>query len=212
MPLGISGTTTTGQIKDGNHRYRALEAHFMLYLTLFNLYLQRFVDNYPNYRKGYLWITSITFLKNCRLLEKDQPVKPWWNIASLNSISFTYNADLMNNLHTRQSSSKTTWRCFKLHFIRTYRLQCWELHLEILHSMIPYFSFDMLNYAHMPPVNLSQMMQMKGHDSTWDLFESGNFSVNKSCAPFTAIGADRGIEQESRSLNFLGGIKGLTNK
>ena len=78
--------------------------------------------------------------------------------------------------------------------------------------MIPYFSFDMLNYAHMPPVNLSQMMQMKGHDSTWDLFESGNFSVNKSCAPFTAIGADRGIEQESRSLNFLGGIKGLTNK
>ena len=70
----------------------------------------------------------------------------------------------------------------------------------------------MLNYARMPPVHLSQMMQMKGHDSTWDLFESGNFSVNKSSGPFTAIGADRGIEQESRSLNFLGGIKGLTNK
>ena len=193
--------------------YCALEAHFMLYLTLFNLYLQRFVDNYPNYRKGYSWITSITFLKNCRLLEKDQPVKSWWNIASLNSISLTYNADLMNNLHTRQSSSKTTWR-LKFYYILyiLYRLQCWELHLEILHSMIPYFSFDMLNYARMPLVHLSQMMQMKGHDSTWDLFESGNFSVNKSSAPFTAIGADRGIEQESRSLNFLGGIKGLTNK
>ena len=44
------------------------------------------------------------------------------------------------------------------------------------------------------------------------LFESGNFSVNKSSVPFTAIGADHGIEQENLSLRVLGGIKGLTNK
>ena len=57
----------------------------------------------------------------------------------------------------------------------------------------------MLNYARMSPVYLSQMRQMKDHDPTWDLFESGNFSVNKSSVPFTAIGADHGIEQENRS-------------
>ena len=66
----------------------------------------------------------------------------------------------------------------------------------------------------MSPVYFSQMMQMqmKDHDPTWDLFESGNFSVKKSSVPFTAIGADHGIEQESRSLRALGGIKGLINK
>ena len=102
-----------------------------------------------------------------------------------------------------------------LHFICASRFQCWELHLESLHAIIPYFfSFDMLNNTYMSTVYFSQMMkmQMKDHDPTWDLFESGNFSVKKSSVPFTAIGADHGIEQESCSLRVLGGIKGLTNK
>ena len=55
-----------GQIKYGSHMYRALETHFMLYLTLFKLYLQRFVDYYPtiekDIRKG--TITSITCLND----------------------------------------------------------------------------------------------------------------------------------------------------
>ena len=70
----------------------------------------------------------------------------------------------------------------------------------------------MLNYALMSLVYLSQMMQMKGYDPTWDFFESGKFSVNISYVSFTAIGADRGIEQENRSLKALCGIKELTDK
>ena len=61
--------------------------------------------------------------------------------------------------------------------------------------MIPYFSFYMLNYAPMSLVYFSQMMQMKDHDPTCDLFENGNFSVNKSSVPFTAISADYGIKE-----------------
>ena len=64
----------------------------------------------------------------------------------------------------------------------------------------------------MSPVYLSQMMQMKGHDPTWDLFQSGNFSINMSSVPFTTIGAGHGIEQENHSLKVLGSVKGLTNK
>ena len=53
--------------------------------------------------------------------------------------------------------------------------------LGITCRKIPYFfSFDMLNYALMSLVYLSQMMQMKGYDPTWDFFESGKFSVNIS--------------------------------
>ena len=51
----------------------------------------------------------------------------------------------------------------------------------------------------MSPVYSSQIMQMKGDDPTWDLFESGNFSVNKSSVPYTAIGLDHGSEQENQS-------------
>ena len=48
------------------------------------------------------------------------------------------------------------------------------------------------------------MMQMQGHDPAWDLFESGNFCVNKSSVSFTAIGANNGIEQENLSLKVSG--------
>ena len=54
--------------------YRTLETHFMLYLILFKMYLQIFVDYYPMIKKDIHEgiITSVTRLKNCRLLEKDQ--------------------------------------------------------------------------------------------------------------------------------------------
>ena len=47
--------------------------------------------------------------------------------------------------------------------------------------------------------------------TTWDYLVKGNFSVNKSTVPFSAIGADHGIEQENKSMNILGGINGIAN-
>ena len=44
---GIYGSTTMGQIKDGKHMYRALEAHFTLYLALHKSYVQALVDDNP---------------------------------------------------------------------------------------------------------------------------------------------------------------------
>ena len=38
-----------------------------------------------------------------------------------------------------------------------------------------------------------------------------NFSVNKSSVPFSAIGADHGLEQQNRVMKVLGGIKGIAN-
>ena len=98
-------------------------------------------------------------------------------------------------------------------FIRASREQSWNLHLQSLHLLCPYFfAFDMLNYARMTPVYLSQMYRLEEQDpETWNMFNMGNFSVNKSRIPFTAIGADHGIEQENRALKVAGGIKGIAN-
>ena len=43
--LRIYRITTTGQIKDGKHMHRALEAHFSLYLALYKLYMSKIVDD-----------------------------------------------------------------------------------------------------------------------------------------------------------------------
>ena len=37
------------------------------------------------------------------------------------------------------------------------------------------------------------------------MFESGNFTVNKSEAPFSAFGADHALEQKNRAIKVIGG-------
>ena len=98
-------------------------------------------------------------------------------------------------------------------FIRATREESWELHLRSLHKLCPsFFSFDMIKYARMTPVYLSQMMDLKENDEkTWIMMMEGGFCVGKSKFPFTSIGADHGIEQENRSIKVMGGIKGISN-
>ena len=84
-------------------------------------------------------------------------------------------------------------------FIRASRQQLWKLHLESLHCLCPYFVvFDMLRYACLTPVYLSQMYQLRNDDRTiWNRFVEGEFIVNKSNVSFSAIGADPALEQEN---------------
>ena len=70
----------------------------------------------------------------------------------------------------------------------------------------------MLKNARLTPVYLSQMIELKEKDQgTWEVLRRGNFSVNKSSVPLSAIGADHELEQQNRALKVLGGIKGIAN-
>ena len=84
-------------------------------------------------------------------------------------------------------------------FIRASRQQLWKLHLKSSHYLCPYFFvFDTLNYARLTPIYLSQMYQLRNDDpAIWNRFVEGEFSVSKSNVPFSAIGADDALEQES---------------
>lgn len=59
-----------GQIKDGKHMYRAIEAHLTLYLSLYKIYIEELVENNmaKDLREGIT--TAVTDVKNCRVLEK----------------------------------------------------------------------------------------------------------------------------------------------
>ena len=47
--------------------------------------------------------------------------------------------------------------------------------------------------------------------NVWEFFKQGNFSVNKTSIPFSAIGADHAIEHENQAMKVLGGITGIAN-
>ena len=70
----------------------------------------------------------------------------------------------------------------------------------------------MLNYAQLTPMYLSQMVELKEKDrDVWEVLQQDNFSVKKSSVPFSAIGADHGLEQQNCAMKVLGSIKGMSN-
>ena len=70
----------------------------------------------------------------------------------------------------------------------------------------------MISYARLTPVYIAKMFSLKDKDpETWSMFHEGNFSVNKTFIPFSAIRVDHAIEQENRAVKVLGGIKGIAN-
>ena len=57
------------------------------------------------------------------------------------------------------------------------------------------------------------MLALKSQDQqSWEFFELGNFSVNKSQVPFCALGTDHTLEQENRKMKVLGGTCGIANR
>ena len=48
---GIYGIATIEQIKEGKHMYRALEAHFSMYLALKKLYIKKIIDDHLEIEK-----------------------------------------------------------------------------------------------------------------------------------------------------------------
>ena len=195
--------------------YRCLEAHFILYLSLHKEYIQALVNENPliekDLREGIINATYQDIQEKTEIKKYHEEVKTLLNNMNI--------VGLRNNFECHLSNQSTFYcnymKLFErlLLFIRASRQQCWQLHLASLHELCPYFFvFDMLNYARLTPVYLSQMYELKTRDvSTWNILEQGNFSVNKSKVPFSAIGTDHGIEQENRAIKVLGGIKGIAN-
>ena len=98
-------------------------------------------------------------------------------------------------------------------FTRATPQQGWEFHLKTIYELAKYFfAYDMLSYAIMTPVYVSQMYDLKDSENDTENFvDSGYFSVNKTLVPFTSIGAYHAIEHEKPSMKVLVRIKGIVN-
>ena len=188
-------------------------------MTLYQKHLQSFIDSNIEIEKDLQEaITSAIFnLKDYKIQEQDMLQRNNKNLLErLQNVKFHL---LQKEFDRKMENQACYYRKYMaafeilLLFIRASRLQSWELNLEALNEMIPYFfAVDMLNYARLTPVYLSQMTELKEKDNdTWQAFQTGHFSVNKSSVPFSTIGADHALEQQNCVVKVLGGIKGIAN-
>ena len=88
-----------------------------------------------------------------------------------------------------------------LQYIRTVRTGNWHLHLQSMETFLKFFfAHDMLNYARMMPVYLSDMKLKDSESTVYADFLQGNRVVNKNPLPFQAIGADHALEHINRAM------------
>ena len=98
-----------------------------------------------------------------------------------------------------------------LQYIRAFRTGNWHLQLQSMETFIKYFfAHDMLNYARMMPVYLSDMKLKDSESIVYAEFLQGNWIVNKNPLPFRAIGADHALEHINRAMKVSGGLVGIT--
>ena len=94
-----------------------------------------------------------------------------------------------------------------LQYIRAVRTGNWHLHLQSTETFIKYFfAHDMLNYARMMSVYLSDMEKLKDSEATiYAEFLQGNWIVNKISLPLCPIGVNHALEHISCAMNVSEG-------
>lgn len=98
-------------------------------------------------------------------------------------------------------------------FIRAEREKNWDLHVDCIARMLPFFfCCDKPNYARYGTLYVSEMMCSLS-PTILEEFRAGNFVVNFTCGAFNGLWSDMGVEMSVIKDNKgSGGVVGLTNK
>ena len=221
IEAGIYSPTTVSQILNGKHMYRALEAHTVTLLALYDLYFQSFLSTEPEER-AYLQESSL-LLREAYQEDINGNTEAERNLRDIlqNTLTMMESRDMTKKMEQFQLSANKIQRFIlnymkqfetTLLFIRSTRQRDVRLHMESIESLTKYFfAHDHLNYARLLPLYIATMQETeKLHPELWREFMKGNFCVTKGLAAFTSISPDHGIEQENRALKVIGGIVGIT--
>ena len=213
---GMYSPTTVRQILDGKHIYRAMEAHMVTTLTLYNIMLESLFEQYP-VEKDYI---------QCGAMALTTEFAKWSESSCLKEkhsdlMKTLAGCNLLKKIQEYDTSSQGTARFVRnyakqfeciLRYIRASRQGLWRLHLSSQEELNKYFlSHDLQHYGRLSPVYCAEMQDLETNDpDTWKALENGDLCVNKNEIPFCSIGPDHGIEHENRSMKVLGGIVGIT--
>ena len=101
-----------------------------------------------------------------------------------------------------------------LQFVRATKESNWELHLQSIRQMIPwFFAYDRLHYSQYLPVDLRDMLSLPtSHPSADEQMKRGEFAVQRSAAAsFSQVPVDQALERTiNRDTKTSGGIIGFS--
>ena len=209
VELGVYSSATLRQIFNVKAYKRGLEYHLTSALACLYLKFEAVLENHP----GQLKDQCQTF--KTALHERDEKLQTIFDelkglyveklVPFMAKIGKT--RDLASFLDCYISQVESL-----LHLITCARSGDWEGYLAVSENQIKYlFAHDLLHYARMMPVHISEMKKLKTEDPlTWEALKNGGFTVKKSGIPFTNLFSDQNLEQHIKVLKGSGGLCCLT--
>lgn len=97
-------------------------------------------------------------------------------------------------------------------FVRSLRQASFAMYVDALRELAVWFhALNHTNYARWIPVHLRDMVELPTtHLQIANEFQAGNFTVQKTTRPFSAIAIDQAHEQNNAAVKGDGGAVGLT--
>ena len=213
VEAGVYGPTTLGQIIDGKHYKRGMEAHASMYLAIKTLLLKEAVkDDEWNQICNDLSDLTVPELKNVTHDEISDVHEQLKTLISKSEVQSKIDC-LKGSLQFQSKFFYQYLQMFEaiLMFILASRQNLWRLHLSSLNHFVKYFfAFDQINYARLTPFYLATMAELETKDATSWAYLEENYSVVKTTISFVGIGSDHAMEQENKNLKIVGGIIGIT--
>ena len=206
----LYGSATVRQILDGKHVRRCIDAHIITPQKLHSLYQVAFFEQHSDVLDR-LTVAAEILEDAChgsgdvhQAQEKMMQEMQSLNIQAKMCQFDNQNCGKPLFVIMRQYLQMITE---VLQYIRAVRTGNWHLHLQSTETFIKYFfAHDMLNYARMMPVYLSDMEKLKDSEATiYAEFLQGNWNVNKIYLPFCPIGADHALEHISCAMKVSEG-------
>ena len=208
------------QILDCKHMKRAIEAHEATYIAINVILLRSIVKKYPQEFaeiSGNLF--TITEISRKDILDNTSNLEDDINslITELSKIEFSqklsqFDASKQSNFVYRFMMTYIRMVKRLLTFIEASRSRDWLLHLSAAEDLMQDFTnMNRIKYRRMFAAYIADMRYLQTSDpEIWMHFYAGEFSVQKTQIPFTAIGRDHVGEQVNRELKTCGDITGIT--
>ncbi|XP_065646027.1 uncharacterized protein LOC136076646 isoform X2 [Hydra vulgaris] len=210
-----SGLVAEGAVKGiltGKHYNRSIMVHKIMFEALSRLRFESFLNSLDVDNRHE--VEDFCLL----LMELHGTSEFQWYIESGLFVEIRERYDEFVKISSERSSTFKFWSSYidmvwlMLLFLRATRTTNWELHLDCVRMMLPwYFAYDRVNYAR---CLCPYWLEMKAIDSTHQglLTEfKNNWTVQRQASSFSAIACDQAIEQTcNRDCKTNGGITGNT--
>ena len=213
----LYSSITVTQIINGNHHNRAVEAHQVTLQTLFDLWIEAFLEDHHGVH-DFLQSSAKELAEACRT-KKDVHKAHQTFIRKLESVNLE--KQLCDNDTNHDKNLMYKWArmymrqvMILMQFQRATHDGDWYLYLASLKKLgVYFFAYNRLDYAQNIPEYIARMHELETTDADiWQDFLNGNFTVNTSnTVPFTRIGIDQAQEHLNKLTKGQGGISGIAS-